>query len=246
MTRVMRGVGWSLVTAGLVVLLYLVHATFLTNLQTGRAQAQLREDLGFLPAGGAPAETGGPAARTAPESATGAGEDPRVLGPTSRRPASPDRRSGGEAVDVGDAFAAIWFGRAGSDDPPVRDDPLIVVEGVSLDELRRGPGHYPGTAAPGGEGNVVISGHRTTFGAPFFRLDELRPQDRIHLLDRAHREWVYEVREVQVVPPTALWVTDPDPLGTGEPTLTLTTCHPRFSSSQRLIVFAALVGEDVT
>ncbi|MGH3443526.1 MAG: class E sortase, partial [Nitriliruptorales bacterium] len=127
-------------------------------------------------------------------------------------------------------------------DPPVGDDPLVAVEGVSREQLQRGPGHYPGTALPGEDGNVVISGHRTTYGAPFFRLDELQPGDRIHVLDRARQEWVYEVRKSQVVAPTALWVTERDPLGTGAPMLTLTTCHPRFSSAQRLIVFAELVG----
>lgn len=239
MTRVIRGAGWSLVTLGVAILLYLVHAVFVSDLLTDRAQAALRDDLGTPASADVSGALDASSRSAALGGDTGDAEDPRVLEPPARSPA-PDTRSGGSPVAVGDAFAALWFDRPGSSDPPVRADPVVVVEGVSREQLRRGPGHYPGTSVPGGAGNVVVSGHRTTYGAPFFRLDELRAKDRIHLLDRAHREWVYEVRETRIVPSTALWVTGADPLGTGEPTLTLTTCHPRFSSSQRLVVFAEL------
>jgi sortase A len=60
--------------------------------------------------------------------------------------------------------------------------------------------------------------------------------------DRARRRHVYRVVEQQIVRPNELWVTASDPLGTGRPTLTLTTCHPRFSNRQRLVVFAELVS----
>jgi sortase A len=56
---------------------------------------------------------------------------------------------------------------------------LVVLGGVSRDQLRRGPGLLPGTPAPGLAGNSVIAAHRITWGAPFSRLDELRPGDRI-------------------------------------------------------------------
>src|SRR5918998_265144 len=51
----------------------------------------------------------------------------------------------------------------------------IVVSGVSLEDLKRGPGHYPDTPMPGQPGNSAIAGHRTTYGAPFYRLGELPP-----------------------------------------------------------------------
>jgi sortase A len=135
----------------------------------------------------------------------------------------------------------MWFERPGSAEPPVHAEPLLIVEGVTLDHLRRGPGHYPTTAAPGQRGNFAVSGHRTTYGAPFYHLDDLREGDLIHVVDRARAHWVYEFRRQEIVEPTALRVIGPDPLGSGEPTLTLTTCHPRFSAAQRLIVFATLV-----
>jgi sortase A len=143
--------------------------------------------------------------------------------------------------EPGDAYAVLWFERDG--EPIVVDEPLYVVSGVSLDDLRAGPGHYPDTAAPGDEGNVGIAGHRTTYGAPFWALDELTAGDTIHVVDRAGEEWVYEYVEQRVVTPQDTWVVDEqDPLDSGAPTITLTTCHPRFSAAQRLIAWGELVS----
>ena len=82
----------------------------------------------------------------------------------------------------------------------------------------------------------MISGHRTTYGAPFQELDTLGVGDRIEV-DTALGTHVYEVRESLVVRPTEVWVTEPRPGAW----LTLTTCNPKFSARQRLVVFAELV-----
>jgi sortase A len=94
------------------------------------------------------------------------------------------------------------------------------------------------TAFPGEIGNAVISGHRTTYGAPFWRLDELGSGDQIDIvtLSGLHE---YRVTEVKVVKPTDLLVTAPTP---DQFRLTLTTCHPRLSARQRLIVVAQMVA----
>ena len=55
----------------------------------------------------------------------------------------------------------------------------IVVAGVGVDDLHKGPGHYPDTPLPGERGNVAIAGHRTTYGAPFHDIDELQPGDEV-------------------------------------------------------------------
>lgn len=133
-----------------------------------------------------------------------------------------------EPPDVGDGVARIEI--------PKIDMSWIVVEGVSVTALKKGPGHYPGTALPGETGNVVISGHRTTYGAPFFRLDELQVGDRLQVHTRTET-YIYEVSETKIVAPTDLSVVVP----TDEARLTLTTCHPRFSARQRLIVVAELL-----
>lgn len=115
----------------------------------------------------------------------------------------------------------------------------FVVEGTSEDDLRRGPGHYPGTPYPGQPGNVAIAGHRTTYGAPFFELNELKPGDLIELTDLNDRTWDYIVsRAPVVVAPTDVAVLD----ATSFPQLTLTTCNPRFSATSRLVAFARLKG----
>jgi sortase A len=144
-------------------------------------------------------------------------------------------------VEVGEAYAALWFERDG--ERIVNDNILYVLEGVSLEVLKSGPGHYPESDLPGGAGNFAIAGHRTTYGAPFWSLDELRVGDTIHVVDRQGREWVYAYREQQIVDPTAMWVVGDDPLGTGAPTITLTTCHPRGSARQRLIAWGELIGD---
>ena len=112
----------------------------------------------------------------------------------------------------------------------------IVVEGVSVEALKRGPGHYPGTPLPGQSGNAAIAGHRTTYGAPFFRLDELRPGDRIEVTTR-QGDATYEVTGSRIVKPSRIEVL----AATADDRLTLTTCNPRFSAAQRLIVSARLL-----
>ncbi|MFB4307433.1 class E sortase [Actinomadura sp. GTD37] len=120
-----------------------------------------------------------------------------------------------------------------------------VVEGVGVADLRKGPGHYPGTAAPGEIGNMAIAGHRTTYGGPFERNGELVRGDEI-LIDTATTTYAYTVTHKTVVRPNRTDVTSPVP---GKPgrrpraaMLTLTTCHPKFSAAYRLVVFAELAG----
>ena len=211
--RLVRGVGWTLIATGILILLYLVYLLFFTNLRTDQAQGELLDQWEL--------EFG------APDDALPA-EDP-------------DATEEAEPVSPGDAYAALWFERDG--ERIVHDETLFVVEGTSVADLRRGPGHYEGSADPGEVGNLAISGHRTTYGAPFYHLDQLREGDRIHVVDRSNREWVYEFREQRIVQPTDVWVVGPDPLDTGGALLTLTTCHPRLSAAQRMIVFADLVGD---
>ncbi len=142
------------------------------------------------------------------------------------------------ASEVGEAFAEVRI--------PKIDLEVTIVEGVRRRDLKKGPGHLTGSPLPGQPGNSVISGHRTTYGAPFGDLDELVAGDRIEV-ETALGLHIYEVREAPeqcrnedglcVVRPTDLWVTEPREGAW----LTLTTCHPRFSARRRLIVFAQLV-----
>ena len=114
-----------------------------------------------------------------------------------------------------------------------------VVSGTNTDDLSKGPGHYTGTALPGQYGNVAIAGHRTTHGAPFNRLAELARGDHIYLTDLAGQRLDYVV----VATPFAVSPSNTSVLNYfGDNRLTLTTCNPEFSATQRLIVVAGYVG----
>ena len=112
-----------------------------------------------------------------------------------------------------------------------------VVEGTTDVDLRKGPGHYVGTPLPGEPGNVAIAGHRTTFGAPFNRIGRLRPGDSI-IASTRDGEFEYVVATQRSVSPSQVSVID----DYGDNRLTLTTCTPEFSATQRLVVVAMLRG----
>lgn len=126
---------------------------------------------------------------------------------------------------------------------------FVIVEGTDEADLRKGPGHYHGSALPGQVGNFAVAGHRTTYLAPFNRLDELHRGDRI-IIDAHGREYTYRVSWKRVVVPTAVQVADPVPYRPGavprHALITLTTCHPKYSASHRLVVSGHLVGRKVT
>jgi sortase A len=143
-----------------------------------------------------------------------------------------------ERVRLGHGMALIRIPRLG------KAYHFVVIEGVSVADLRKGPGHYPGTALPGQIGNFVVSGHRTTYQAPFNRVDQLRDGDRI-LIDTRAEQFVYRVSGHQIVMPTEIDVAAPVPFHPKQrPTkrlITLTTCHPKYSAARRLIVFGELI-----
>jgi sortase A len=132
----------------------------------------------------------------------------------------------------------------------------LVVAGTSPAALRAGAGHYPNTPLPGQVGNVGIAGHRTTYGRPFNRIDELREGDEVWLLTP-----VGDHRYVVAAPPadgdcapyagasgapdgTATCITHPRDwsvvAASDEALLTLTSCHPKGSAAQRIVARAAL------
>ena len=129
--------------------------------------------------------------------------------------------------------------------PAIRVD-TVVVEGTNETALRAGAGHYRESPLPGEPGNMAIAGHRTTHGRPFNRLDELKPGDKI-ILTTPFAQHTYEV-----IPAfdghANPWVTTPNDWSviapTNEAMLTLTTCHPKGSARERLILRAKLVNSE--
>jgi sortase A len=206
----LRGLGQTLITLGVVVLLFCVYELYFTNVYTNKQQDKLGDQIQQTWSAPAPSP------------------------PPGSKLATPD---------LGKALAIIRMPRIGMTGKVGPHGARVVVEGVGHEDLKKGPGHYPGTALPGAIGNMVISGHRTPYGAPFNRVDELRTGDAI-VLETRDMWFTYRVTSEQVVPPTAVEVTYPVPGKKGAvPTkrlLTLTTCNPKYSARTRLIVHAVL------
>ncbi len=212
---VVRGLGELLVTAGLVVLLFVVYEVHVTDLLNDRRQAELAEEVDE-------AWTRQP------------GATPAAL----------------EEPPVGQPLAVLRIPRLGA------DHQRVVLQGTSEEQLSQGPGHYPGTAMPGQQGNLAIAGHRVGKGSPFLDLDRMRPGDPI-VVETAGSWFVYRVLGEQggipglhVVRPEEVGVSAPTPGAPGAPAsgayLTLTTCHPRYSARQRLVVHAVLDGAAIS
>lgn len=132
--------------------------------------------------------------------------------------------------------------------PRLDDFQRVVGEGTSravLDSLEQGLAHYTDSAQPGQLGNFAVAGHRNGQGGPFTHLDELRVGDRI-VVQTATAWYVYEFRNHEYVPPTAVGVVAAVPQQPTTPPdgryLTLTTCNPEWSAAGRLIAYATLVG----
>ena len=153
----------------------------------------------------------------------------RVQSRLDRQLASPELKEAyrNRSFKIGDSLTRIKI--------PKLDVDVVVVEGISASALRAGAGHYPSTPLPCEDGNVSIAGHRTTYGKPFANLDRLKEGDTV-ILETPVGSCTYELsRAPFVVQPTNLSVVANDPT---KRTLTLTTCHPKGSAAQRLIIKA--------
>ncbi len=208
LAKALRGIGQTLITLGLVILLFCVYELYFTGLETRKEQKRGRTELAQ--------EWSAPTPSASPTASI-------------------------QDIPLGKGIAILRIPRLG------KDYAKVVFEGIRVPDLKRGPGHYPGTALPGQIGNFVVSGHRTTYGAPFGRLDELRVGDRI-VVETRDRWYTYRLAAEEVVSPRDVAVILPVPRRPDEkPTkalLTMTTCHPKYSAKQRLIVHAELVATD--
>jgi len=208
--RTAAAVGRTLITVGVLILLFVVYLLWGTGIYTSQQQNHLRQQFD--------------AALHRVAGTTTSTSTPNTLRPTTTT-APPSNAS----LAAGDAVARIRIPKIGLDN--------IVVNGVGEDDLSKGPGHYPLTPLPGQAGNAAIAGHRTTYGHPFGNIDQLAKGDVI-TVQTLQGSFTYRVYAQLVVDPSDVGVLAPDP---GRPaTLTLTTCNPKYSAAQRLVVKAAL------
>jgi sortase A len=207
---VARVVGKTLIGMGVLILLFVAYQLWGTGLAEARSQRQLKDAF---------RQTLQTSTTTAPVPTSG----PAAPTTTTTDPLPPP--------PTGSAVAILRIPRIGVT--------KAVVEGVGVPDLKKGPGHYPATPLPGQPGNAAIAGHRTTYGAPFYNLDRLRPGDPVLVTTRTGRHYQYDVEELKVVAPDDTAVV----AATDDNRLTLTTCNPRYSAKQRLVVVAMLQGE---
>lgn len=201
------GLGQLLITAGLVVLLFVAYELWWTGLTTRHEQHRLLTQIHLTWS-----------------------KPPTLTGPK-----------------LGDGIAILRIPRLG------KKYAFVIVEGTSTDDLIKGPGHYPGTAMPGHVGNFAVAGHRTTYLHPFYDLNKLKSGDPI-VLETRNRWLTYTVENIpgttakgqEIVSPTQVQVAFPVPDQDNpdkRPTqkaLTFTSCNPRYSAAQRIVVHALL------
>ncbi len=223
---VLRGIGQTLITLGLVVLLFVVYEVWITNLFAAREQARVAKAL---------------------KNEWANGQDPLAL-----------PGSGIGAIPIGKGIAVLYIPRLGA------DFHFTIVQGSKVptdSQLEEGPAHYSATALPGQVGNFAIAGHRVGKGEPFLNIDKVRAGDAV-IVETKTSWFVYRVKGHpagsnpqnsrdpdglpgrEIVDPSDGNVLLPYPDHPGkaptEKLMTMTTCHPKFTASHRMIVYAQL------
>ncbi len=225
----LRGTGQTLITAGLVILLFVVYELWVTNIFAHEKQAKAHSQLEKEWAQGKD---------PLPQ------DDPRLVLPGGKQ----------ATIPIGSGIANLYIPRLGP------DYHFTIVEGTDDGSLEKGPGHYVGTALPGQIGNFAVAGHRVGKGEPFLNLDHLKPGDAV-VVETKSSWYIYRVKGnaqtgdlsdrgtdgipgQEIVSPSQSAVILPVPDHPGQkPTeklMTMTTCHPKFTANQRMIVHAVL------
>ncbi|MBM9468462.1 class E sortase [Nakamurella leprariae] len=254
-----RGLGQLLITAGVVVLLFVVYEIWVTDLFGAQKQAAATEEVD---------EAWAAAAQTqAPQTDTVVVTDPAQL------VTDPRERTPTYQTLTGQGFAKISIPAFGA------DYQFTIVEGTSDDDLYVGPGHYPESQMPGEQGNFAVAGHRVSKGSPFNDLGLLNSCDSV-IIETQDDWFVYRVLPMPEEIPTWSSTAPTRPLcadvsvlpspyeqtvgreitlpsdyaqilpvpGISDATvpadaqrlITLTTCHPQFSAAERMIVHGVL------
>ena len=228
---VIRGVGQTLITFGVVVLLFVVYEVYITNWFAEREQAKVHQKIEKVFA------------------------DPNADDPTLKLPdgSIPD-------IPAGTGIANLYIPRLG------RDYAWTIVQATRTEDLEKGPGHYATTQMPGEIGNFAVAGHRVGKGQPFLNIDHLKPGDPVIVETKTH--WfVYRVKgdiatgdlsdrgedgipgreivdpgdgDVLLPVPDHPGLSPADATPPNERLMTMTTCTPKFSAQQRMIVFGDL------
>ncbi|MEA3186138.1 MAG: sortase [Ilumatobacteraceae bacterium] len=234
---VVGGIGRTLITIGLLMFGFVAYQLWGTGIQTAQAQRDLSAQFDKLVTQG---DSTSPTVLTSPPVTSPATS---TTGPLTTDTTIPTIDSTTTTVagllpaqplpDQGEAVARLEIPRMGLH--------RIIVEGATAGDLAKGPGHFPETPLPGQLGNAAVAGHRTTHGHPFYDIDQLQPGDEI-IITTVNGRYVYQVTGTEVVSANdyeaVIPTTDPT-----KATLTLVSCTPRYSSTNRIVVHSELVAD---
>ena len=229
LARVLGVIGRTMITLGVVILLFVVYQLWGTGIREAQAQNKLKhqfeQKLDDASSGDDAVVAGSSSSSTTPSTPADSAPSSVPATVTSVAPPLP-------APPEGDVLGKIEIPKIGLS--------AYVVEGVGVDDLKNGPGHYPDTPLPGQKGNAAIAGHRSTYGAPFANVDDLGPGDPI-TVTTLQGSFRYSVTGHEIVSPDDVQVLD----NRGANELTLTACHPKYSAAKRIVVHATLEGVPV-
>lgn len=241
---VVGGAGKVLIALGVLMFGFVGYQLWGTGIETELAQRELEDDFDRLLAQNfdttRPVADASPASETLSASTSASEptdaaddadsvEDRGPVGQVSTVRAVPISDQRLPELTAGSALSRLEVPAIGIDD--------IIVAGIGVSDLKKGPGHFPDTPLPGQLGNAAIAGHRTTYGAPFFDIDQLEAGDEI-IVTTLDGRYVYQVSGQQIVEPSEYEV-----VATSDPeraSLTLVSCDPKFTAQNRIVVRAEL------
>jgi sortase A len=223
---VIGAIGRLFISLGMLLFGFVGYQLWGTGLQTAASQKALAKEFASKQRAPLPRPTTTvTAAPTTTVATVGASAAPTTAATTTTLPRP-------EPLDIPEAdsvFAQLAI-------PRINMKANNILSGVSVDDLRKGVGHFRNTPLPGQKGNVALAGHRTTYGGPFLHIDQMQNGDPITFTNLLGEVYVYKVTSQTVVAPDDTSVLQP----TDSPTLTLVTCTPVGTSTDRLIIKAEL------
>lgn len=239
-----RSIGKTLIVIGLLMFGFVAYQLWGTGIEYARAQDEAGRELEELMARASTTAQATSPSSTDPATTQSATTEPAITSasttattttapPPTTSTVPPTTIPVFDIASLGiissEGFARLEIPRIGLD--------ATVVAGVERNDLNKGPGHFPQTPMPGQLGNSAIAGHRTTYGAPFFDIDEIEPGDEL-IVTTPYGRFVYVATETVIVDPSE-WevIATTDPMVAR---LTLISCHPAYSVSQRIVVHAQL------
>lgn len=217
---VIQVLGELLITAGVVLLLFVAWELWWTNVQADAKQNEVIKNFTH--------DFAGPLVPATPAPSATSGDAPVDYGPA---PVAAAPAHGG-------TIGIMYIPRFGT------DYTRPIIQGTSPDVLDSlGLGHYPDTTMPGAAGNFAVAGHRQTHGAVLDNIHQLVPGDRIYIQTK-DGYYTYVFRNNQIVLPSRTDVLLPVPTQPGatspESYLTMTSCNPRFGAQERIIAYSLL------